>query len=87
MSTAKDFVRIIKSLSDEERKVIKYFITYKSVGELIAIRELKGLYNIKDPAKIITKLINLGIIERGIGCYNISREFLKQVRSGGIRIE
>ena len=76
-----NYEEMLKKLSREEIKVVNYFITYRSVGELLAIRELKGIHGVKDPGKIIMKLIDLGILERGVGCYNISREFLKYIRS------
>jgi len=78
-----DFNNVLSKLSKDELRVVKYFITYRSVGELLAIRELRGLYGIKDPGKVIMKLIDLGILERGVGCYNISRRFLNYVRSKG----
>ena len=65
---------LIRNLSSDERKVLNYFITYRSVGELVAIRELRGLYGIKEPLKIVIRLIDLGLIERGIGCYNLAKE-------------
>ncbi len=76
-----NYEEILRKLSKEEMKVVNYFVTYRSVGELLAIRELKGIYGVKDPGKVIMKLIDLGILERGVGCYNISRGFLKYIRS------
>ncbi len=76
-----NYDEILKKLSKEEMKVVNYFVTYRSVGELLAIRELRGIHGVKDPGKIIMRLIDLGILERGVGCYNISREFLKYIRS------
>jgi len=76
-----DLRKIIRSLDQESLKVLKYFIRYRSVGELIAIRELRGLYRINDPAKYIGKLVDLGLLERGVGCYNISRDLVKALKS------
>jgi len=81
-----DFDKILQSLNDEEKKVLKYFITYRSVGEILAVRELMGLYKVRDPAKIIGRLIELRLLSRGIGCYNISKEFLEYLRRKG-RVE
>ena len=78
---ADDLKKAIKDLDQESLKVLKYFIKHRSVGELIAIRELRGLYRINDPAKCIGKLIDLGLLERGMGCYNISRDLLKLLKS------
>ncbi len=76
-----DLKKVLRDLDQESLKVLKYFIKHRSVGELIAIRELRGLYRINDPAKCIGKLIDLGLLERGIGCYNISKELLKALKS------
>ncbi|MCD6428522.1 MAG: hypothetical protein J7L12_02775 [Desulfurococcales archaeon] len=73
----------VNRLDSEGSKVLKYFIRYRSVGELLALRELKGLYGIKDPAKVIGHLLDLGLLERGLGCYNISRDVIKCLESDG----
>jgi len=72
----------VNRLDSESSKVLKYFIRYRSVGELLALRELKGLYGIKDPAKVIGYLLDLGLLEHGLGCYNISRNVIKCLKSG-----
>ncbi|AAY80879.1 PolB1-binding protein PBP2 family protein [Sulfolobus acidocaldarius] len=58
---------------DELEKAKKYFQNVVSVGEILAVRELKAL-GISDPEKVINKLIELGFIEKGEGCYNLIRE-------------
>ncbi|AWR97594.1 hypothetical protein DFR86_08565 [Acidianus sulfidivorans JP7] len=50
----------------------KYFKKYLSVGEIIAVRDLKAL-GVKEPEKVIAQLMEKGIIERGEGCYNLVR--------------
>lgn len=75
----------VKSLSDEELTVLKYFLRYRSVGEILASRELRSM-GIKNPSKILAKLVSLGLIRRGVGCYTISREVLYAFRQGEIRI-
>ncbi|MEM0374252.1 MAG: hypothetical protein QXV69_01525 [Sulfolobaceae archaeon] len=52
---------------------IKYFKENVSVGEFIALRELK-YRGVKDPEKVIAKLIRMGVIEKGEGCYNLVRK-------------
>ncbi len=76
-----DLKKVLRKLDPELRTVLKYFIRYRSVGELIAIRELRGLYRVEDPAKCIGRLVDLGLIERGMGCYNISRKVLKHLNA------
>lgn len=71
---------IPKDLSKNELEVLEYFLRNLSVGEIVAIKELRLLYKIEDPEQIIGKLIRLGLIERGEGCFNLSknlREILK----------
>ena len=61
-------------LSEKEIEVAKkYFMNVVSVGEIIAVRELKAL-GVSDPEKVIQKLIEMGVIEKGEGCYNLVRE-------------
>jgi hypothetical protein len=51
----------------------KYFRKYISVGEIVAVRDLKAL-GVKEPEKVIVELMNKGIIEKGEGCFNLVRE-------------
>uniref|UniRef100_A0A7J3QEL0 DUF2250 domain-containing protein n=1 Tax=Ignisphaera aggregans TaxID=334771 RepID=A0A7J3QEL0_9CREN len=63
----------INKLSEEEKKVLEYFLQNISVGNLVALRELKAFYRVNDPRTIIRKLIDMGLIDQGYGCYNLSR--------------
>lgn len=78
-------VSALKSLSDEELVALRYFIKYRSVGEILASRELRAL-GLKNPSKLLAKLVSLGLIKRGIGCYTISRDVLEASRRGEIKI-
>jgi len=61
-------------LSEKEIEVAKkYFMNVVSVGEIIAVRELKAL-GVSEPEKVIQKLVEMGVIEKGEGCYNLVRE-------------
>ncbi|BCS91626.1 PolB1-binding protein PBP2 family protein [Metallosphaera javensis (ex Sakai et al. 2022)] len=55
----------------------KYFQTNLSVGEIIAVRDLKGL-GIREPERVIAELIRQGVIVKGEGCYNFRREKRKE---------
>ncbi|WP_221288064.1 PolB1-binding protein PBP2 family protein [Stygiolobus caldivivus] len=57
---------------DDINIAIKYFKNVISVGEIIAVRELKAL-GVKEPEKAVSKLIEMGVIEKGEGCYNLVR--------------
>lgn len=79
MKTDDSIENVLESLSNEEKIVLKYFIRYRSVGELLALRELKALYGVQEPIKVIGKLIEKRLIVKGIGCYSISQEVLKKL--------
>ncbi len=51
----------------------RYFSTYISVGEIIAVKELLT-QGVKSPEEVISKLIEENFIERGEGCYNLVRK-------------
>ncbi|HWQ17383.1 MAG TPA: hypothetical protein VNL13_06095 [Sulfolobales archaeon] len=73
--------RILESLDLEERAVFEYFKKNLSVGEILAVKELKLIYRINDPLKVIDSLIKKNILEKGAGCINLSnsvRELLKK---------
>jgi len=76
---------LIRSLSEEELTTLKYFLRCRSVGEILASRELKSL-GVRNPSKVLMRLVTLGLLKRGIGCYTISRELLEAYRQGMIRI-
>lgn len=71
-------MQIRDKLTKEEEAVLNYFIKNKSVGEIIAIRELQVLEGIKDPLSIINSLVEKGYLIKGKGCYNINPETLKK---------
>ncbi len=78
--------RIIRSLSVEERKVLEYMIKNLSVGEIIAIRELRSIYGIENPEAILRKLIELGLVERGLACYNLSATLKRLIKEGRLKL-
>ncbi|MCE4624800.1 MAG: hypothetical protein F7C35_02915 [Desulfurococcales archaeon] len=65
-------LELIKKLDPQHRKVADYFMKYVSVGDLRAVLDLKKL-GVSDPKSVIEDLIELGILERGVDCYNISK--------------
>ncbi|GAA5418930.1 PolB1-binding protein PBP2 family protein [Sulfurisphaera tokodaii] len=65
---------MILVVSQEEiEKAEKYFKNVISVGEIIALRELKAI-GINNPEEVISKLMEMGVIEKGEGCYNLVRK-------------
>ncbi|MCX8184466.1 MAG: hypothetical protein RMI56_06295 [Sulfolobales archaeon] len=85
MLNKNEFLNVIQSLSDEDIAVLKYFLKYRSVGEILVSRDLRSM-GIKNPSKILAKLTSLGLIKRGIGCFTISREILEAYREGKIKL-
>lgn len=69
-------MEVVKKLSTEEVAALAYFIRYRSVGDLLAFRELRSLYGVRDPARVLLDLVNKGLLTRGIGCYTINWEVL-----------
>ncbi len=61
-------------LTPEERKVVQYFLAYKSVGDLILLRDLR-LKGIEKPTKVLESLLQKGILVKGEGCYSLSKEY------------
>lgn len=76
---------VIRNLAEEDVAVLKYFLRYRSVGEILASRELRAM-GVKNPSKVLAKLVSLGLIERGVGCYTISREVLEAYRRSEIKL-
>jgi len=67
-----------QAVSQEDiEKAIRYFKSAISVGEILAYKELLAL-GIKSPEIVITKLLEMGIIEKGEGCYNLVKEPTKK---------
>jgi DNA-binding MarR family transcriptional regulator len=62
-----------EDLGKNELEVLDYFLRNISVGEIIALKEIRLLYKIDDPAPILEKLLKKGLIERGEGCFNLSK--------------
>ncbi len=81
-----DVRKLIKSLNDEQRKALRYFCVNRSVGELLALKELQALHKVKEPSKVIAKLVEVGVLVRGQGCYSISKDFLNAVKEAGVKI-
>ncbi len=86
-NSEKDLRTLLKSLDEDQIKTLKYFCRYISVGNLLAYKELKALYKVKDPVKTIASLVELGLIIKGQGCYSISKEFLNEIRKLGVKLE
>jgi predicted transcriptional regulator len=73
-----------KKLTREELIVFKYFIDNISIGTLRTELDLKRK-GISDPRKVVDKLIQLGLVEKGEYSYSLSQPLRKlRARKGGI---
>ncbi|MCX8195594.1 MAG: hypothetical protein N3F67_00695 [Acidilobaceae archaeon] len=70
-----------KELSKEEKAALNYFLENVSVGEIRALKDLKR--EIANPAQAIRKLLSLGLLEEGEGCYNLARPIREYVMKKG----
>jgi len=61
-------------LTEEEKVVVEYFVAFKSVGEIIALQELRRK-GIKRPTLVLDSLVKKGIIRHGEGCYSLAKEY------------
>jgi len=89
-----DFKDILK-LSKLERLIMDYFIKHISVGEIIAVLELREeVKRIKDPDlvpefddviiemeinKALARLVEKGFLEHVGGCYNLAEHLRKKI--------
>ena len=71
-----------KSLSDEERLVLNYFVENISVGSLRAVKELKAK-GVGSPEEVIARLVEMGFLEDRGDCYNLAMPLRELVRRRG----
>ncbi len=63
---------VIARLSAEELKVFEYVWDNISVGEIVFVRDVEGVYGVDKPHVVGRVLREKGLIERGEGCYNLA---------------
>ena len=79
---AMELIERARRLPKELRIVFEYFYKNLSVGDLRAVKELERI-GINDPQDKIDKLIEEGLIERGIDCYNLAKPLREYVYRRG----
>ena len=65
-------MELIRSLPPEERRAAEYFVKHISVGDIRAVMDLKKA-GIKDPETVLERLVELGVLEKGLDCYNLAK--------------
>lgn len=68
-----------RRLGPRERKVFEYFRKYVSVGDLRAVLDLERL-GVRDAQDVIDRLVEMGLLERGVDCYNLARPLREYFR-------
>lgn len=68
---------LVRGLSRDERVALVYFLENVSVGEILAVRELRAKYGLRDAERVLGSLIAKGLLERGEGCYNLAPDLRK----------
>ncbi|GBF09073.1 hypothetical protein apy_07980 [Aeropyrum pernix] len=74
---------LVESLGRVEKKVLKYFFENISVGEIKAVEELRH-QGVEEPEEVIARLVDLGLLEEGVGCYNLAEPLREYVRKRGV---
>ncbi len=74
--------RMMRELEGEELQAMAYFLREVSVGELVAVSDLR-LSGVRDPAQVIRSLVAKGFLERGEGYYNLPAELRKSLMEMG----
>jgi hypothetical protein len=80
---ASRLLELARGLKGEARDAFLYFLDNVSVGDLRAIRDLskKG---IRDPAGVVEELIEVGLLERGRDCFNVSEPLRRLIAERGV---
>ena len=65
-------LRRAESLRGDHRKVFSYFSKHFSVGDIRAVEDLEKM-GVRDPQSVIQDLIEMGLLERGLDCYNLAK--------------
>ena len=64
---------VMARLDSSELKVFEYVWDNISVGEIVFVRDLERIYGVEKPHLVARSLRELGLIERGEGCYSLAR--------------
>ncbi|GAB6147775.1 PolB1-binding protein PBP2 family protein [Stetteria hydrogenophila] len=75
-----------RRLSRDEKAVFNYFMDNVSVGTIRAVKELK-YKGVSDPMKIIMKLVDEGLLEKGYDCFNLPKPLrVYRTRRGPVKV-
>ncbi len=71
MAEASRLLEKAARLTGDKRRVYEYFVKNVSVGDIRAEMELSKL-GVRNPGDVIEELIEEGLLERGVDCYNLA---------------
>ncbi|MCE4619742.1 MAG: hypothetical protein F7C33_01835 [Desulfurococcales archaeon] len=71
-----------RRLDKEQRMVFDYFYKNVSVGDLRALMELEKL-GVRDPQARIDELVEMGLLEKGMDCYNLAKPLREYIFKRG----
>lgn len=69
---ASKLLEIARKLSQEEKRVLAYFVENISVGDLRAVKELRQA-GVDNPLQVMRKLAALGLLEEREDCFNLAK--------------
>ncbi|MGC9072229.1 MAG: PolB1-binding protein PBP2 family protein [Acidilobus sp.] len=80
---AYNLLEVARGLKGDLKTAFVYFVEGVSVGDLRALGDLRKR-GVRDPASAIEGLIELGLIERGRDCFNLSEPLRRMVYERGL---
>lgn len=92
----KPSLRDVENLPKLEKTIMEYFLKHISVGEIIAIIELREtIKHMNDPelnvgddvliemniSRAIARLVEKGFLEHAEGCYNLAPQLIEELKT------
>ncbi|MCE4600588.1 MAG: hypothetical protein F7C38_03375 [Desulfurococcales archaeon] len=82
MARAMELLEKSRRLPRDLKIVFEYFYKNLSVGDLRAVKELTRM-GVRDPQDKIDKLVEEGLIEKGLDCYNLAKPLREYIYRRG----
>lgn len=82
MARAMELIEKSRRLPRDLKIVFEYFYKNLSVGDLRAVKELERM-GVKDPQDKIDKLVEEGLVEKGLDCYNLAKPLREYIYRRG----
>ncbi len=82
IARAMELIEKSRRLPRDLKIVFEYFYKNLSVGDLRAVKELERM-GVKDPQDKIDKLVEEGLVEKGLDCYNLAKPLREYIYRRG----